>query len=975
MIGRAVILHEDPDDCTTQTTGNAGRRLAMCVIGIENDANIQNNRAGTADVSPHGAIAVLAKTSNLANGSGRVDFEPLGSSGARTVGYFEGLTGIHGFHVHTYGDLSSASGMETGGHYNPGSVAHSLPPRLPRHVGDLGNIYHYEQSTAWYEYNNTLIDVSGAGSSNILGRGVIVHAQRDICAIPSGDSGSRLLQGVVGHRNPATPFTAVPSALPKTQDASACDVVSHIYKATCVFEGTSNDPGIYGSAMISVNPVTYDATVEIQVWNVSTNPSASHAIHIHEYGDLTATDGTTTGMHWNPNGASHACPPDVGHLGDMGNWQANDGNISITNVFTYTENILSGNNSAVGRAIVIHEFADNCTGPAGFAGKRLAVCVIGVSNVAENRANSADESANGAIAVLRGTSNLRGATGRVDYEPTANSVRTAFMGVGLSGSHGFHVHQYGDTSSAAGTSAGGHFNPNDAPHGLPPFVPRHVGDLGNIYHYNQSIAWYHYVNNYIAVSGSVSNNIIGRANIVHANIDNCAQPFGAAGPRYLQGVIGHRNPNTAFLEVPTDVPTTQNASACPLDVFEASCVFQGTSNDISVSGTATLTSYPGFHLTVSLNVAGLTVNPDAEHAIHIHEYGDTSAADGSSTGGHWNPTGAEHGCPAAGLDKHWGDLGGFIASNGTIVATRTVSGFTQNPLAGNRSAIGRAIVIHELPDDCLPPTGAAGSRLAVCVLGVSSKAGNMASTTEVTANGAVAVLVKTSHLATGAGRVYFEDVPGGVRTTLQATGLTGAHGFHVHQCGDLTNADGTSAGPHFNPTNAPHAIPPAKPRHVGDLGNIDYYNTSTSTAMYKYVNDVIAIGDSGVNNIIGRGIIVHQRADNCLQPFGEAGSRYLMGVIAHKNPSLPYETVDSAVPATQNNSACLVDVTTAATTATTAAAASTSTASGSTGSASPSSGSTTSVIDSASPVAVFAPLLTLSSIFVVLVHVGAQESG
>ncbi|MEO6462287.1 MAG: superoxide dismutase family protein, partial [Candidatus Eisenbacteria bacterium] len=46
--------------------------------------------------------------------------------------------------------------------------------------------------------------------------------------------------------------------------------------------------------------------------------------------------------------------------------------------------------------------------------------------------------------------------------------------------HAMHVHEKGDCSSADGMSAGGHYNPEDHPHSLPPHEPRHAGDLGNV---------------------------------------------------------------------------------------------------------------------------------------------------------------------------------------------------------------------------------------------------------------------------------------------------------------------------------------------------------------------------------------------------------------------------------------------------------------------------------------------------------------
>src|SRR5205809_7553696 len=71
-----------------------------------------------------------------------------------------------------------------------------------------------------------------------------------------------------------------------------------------------------------------------------------------------------------------------------------------------------------------------------------------------------------------------------------------------------------------------------------------------------------------------------------------------------------------------------------------------------------------------------------------------------------------------------------------------------------------------------------------------------------------------------AGTVTFTPVADGVQVHAEIAGLTpGKHGFHVHEFGDCSSADASSAGAHFNPTNQPHAAPDATSRHVGDMGN------------------------------------------------------------------------------------------------------------------------------------------------------------
>ena len=122
------------------------------------------------------------------------------------------------------------------------------------------------------------------------------------------------------------------------------------------------------------------------------------------------------------------------------------------------------------------------------------------------------------------------------------------------------------------------------------------------------------------------------------------------------------------------------------------------------------------------------------------------------------------------------------------------------------------------------------------------------------------------------GTVTFIQTPEGVRVQANLAGLTAGteHGFHVHQYGDCSASDGTSAGGHFNPHGADHAGPDAASRHVGDLGN--------SEATYDRVDTQLAF--EGESSIIGRAVIVHGGIDDLSsQPSGAAGPRIACGVI------------------------------------------------------------------------------------------------
>ncbi len=120
----------------------------------------------------------------------------------------------------------------------------------------------------------------------------------------------------------------------------------------------------------------------------------------------------------------------------------------------------------------------------------------------------------------------------------------------------------------------------------------------------------------------------------------------------------------------------------------------------------------GVHVTGQ--ITGL--QPGSTHAIHIHEKGDCSAPDASSAGGHFNPTGTEHGKVERGV-HHAGDMDNIVAdANGTARVDRHASGPSLVPgAAGN--VIGRAVIVHATADDYTSqPSGNAGGRLACGVI-------------------------------------------------------------------------------------------------------------------------------------------------------------------------------------------------------------------------------------------------------------------
>lgn len=107
------------------------------------------------------------------------------------------------------------------------------------------------------------------------------------------------------------------------------------------------------------------------------------------------------------------------------------------------------------------------------------------------------------------------------------------------GSHGFHIHEFGDhCTQNNGKDAGGHFNPDNKAHGKVDTGERHLGDLGNIIADKNGIGYYEHLDKYLSLKDKGKNSIIGRSVVIHAGQDDfTTQPSGAAGPRIACGII------------------------------------------------------------------------------------------------------------------------------------------------------------------------------------------------------------------------------------------------------------------------------------------------------------------------------------------------------------------------------------------------------------------------------------------------------
>ncbi len=131
------------------------------------------------------------------------------------------------------------------------------------------------------------------------------------------------------------------------------------------------------------------------------------------------------------------------------------------------------------------------------------------------------------------------------------------------------------------------------------------------------------------------------------------------------------------------------------------------------------------------------------------------------------------------------------------------------------------------------------------------------------------------------GKVSFTPMGDKLLVEADVSGLTpGEHGFHVHEGGDCSAPDASSARGHFNPAGRMHGHYHQQhhaERHAGDLPNL----VADANGRARYRAEVAGLtADGGTLGIIGRSLVVHADADDYRsQPAGNSGRRIACGVI------------------------------------------------------------------------------------------------
>ena len=124
------------------------------------------------------------------------------------------------------------------------------------------------------------------------------------------------------------------------------------------------------------------------------------------------------------------------------------------------------------------------------------------------------------------------------------------------------------------------------------------------------------------------------------------------------------------------------------------------------------------------------------------------------------------------------------------------------------------------------------------------------------------------------GTAKFVQTGKNVEMDLNVYKLTpGIHAVHIHEKGDCSSTDGSSAGGHWNPTNHDHGKFGSEAFHMGDIGNLNADKDGTARIVFKTDKWCIGCKDE-TKNIVGKSLIIHAgRDDFKTQPTGNAGGR------------------------------------------------------------------------------------------------------
>ncbi|UHQ23576.1 superoxide dismutase family protein [Lysobacter sp. 5GHs7-4] len=131
------------------------------------------------------------------------------------------------------------------------------------------------------------------------------------------------------------------------------------------------------------------------------------------------------------------------------------------------------------------------------------------------------------------------------------------------------------------------------------------------------------------------------------------------------------------------------------------------------------------------------------------------------------------------------------------------------------------------------------------------------------------------------GKLKIVPTADGVRLTGVVGGFApnSVHAIHIHEKGDCSAVDASSAGGHFNPGMSAHGKVDSGTHHGGDMDNL--VADGEGVAKVDAHARAVTLGGGAGNDVAGRAVVVHAAPDDyASQPAGNAGARIACGVIS-----------------------------------------------------------------------------------------------
>ncbi len=166
--------------------------------------------------------------------------------------------------------------------------------------------------------------------------------------------------------------------------------------------------------------------------------------------------------------------------------------------------------------------------------------------------------------------------------------------------------------------------------------------------------------------------------------------------------------------------------------------------------------------------------------------------------------------------------------------------------------------------------------IGLCVLATPAFADSLKAVADVKPSQAATTRPSDNNVT---GTVTFTETDGKLTFVADLDGFvpSSKHGFHVHQKGDLSAPDLSSAGGHFNPDKQKHGGPEAEHHHLGDLGNLTADDKGHAHLEGALSGATLSPGD---HSIAGKSVIIHAKEDDLhTDPAGNSGARIAGGVI------------------------------------------------------------------------------------------------